>query len=96
MDLNDLQRKLFAQAKLSPPADTVPYAFEKRIMARLEATPRADGWLLWGRALWRGAAACAAVSILLSVWAVWPSTSNEPATLESTVFAAAEQPSEVW
>ena len=95
MDVNDLQRKLFAQAKSVPPADTVPYAFEKRIIARIQAAPPTDGWLLWGRALWRGAAACAAVSILLSVWAVWPSTHSEPATLESTVFAAAEQPSEV-
>ena len=96
MELNDLQRKLFTQARAIPPADTVPYAFEKRIMARLQTAPQSDGWLLWGRALWRGAAACVAVSILLSVWAVWPSSTNEHATLESTVFSAAEQPSEVW
>jgi len=96
MDLNELQRKLFAQARSVPPKDTVPYAFEKRVMARLGTAPARDAWLLWGRALWRGAAASVALSILLSVWSVWSMGDSEPATLESTVFAAAEEPNEVW
>jgi hypothetical protein len=65
-------------------------------MARLQAVAKSDGWLLWGRALWRAAAACVAVSILLSIWSVWPSANREPVTLESAVFAAAEEPNEVW
>lgn len=96
MDFNELQRKLFGQARSVPPSDAVPYAFEKRVMARLQSDPPVDHWLLWGRALWRAAAACVALSVLLSVWSVWSVKETEPATLESAVFAAAEEPSEVW
>jgi hypothetical protein len=96
MDLSQLQRKLFAAARTVLPKDAVPYAFEKRVMARLQDAPMADAWLLWGRALWRAAAACVALSILLSVWSVWPANEAEPVTLESAVFAAAEEPGEVW
>lgn len=95
MDLNELQRKLFSQARSVPPSDAVPYAFEKRVMAGLHGAP-ADGWLLWGRGLWRAAAACVALSLLLSLWSAWPVASKEPVTLESAVFAAAEEPSEAW
>lgn len=98
MDLKELQRKLFAQARLIRPAEAVPYAFEKRVMALIGSAPRKDAWLLWGRALWRSAAACVALSILLSLWSVWPAAEPEraTATLESAVFAAAEEPGEVW
>ena len=95
MDLNELQRKLFGQARSIAPSDAVPYAFEKRVMARLE-NASADTWLLWGRALWRAAAACVALSLLLSLWSAWPAKENEPPTLESAIFAAAEKPNEVW
>jgi len=95
MDLNELQRKLFSQARLVAPSEAVPYAFEKRVMAGLEGAP-ADTWLLWGRALWRAAAACVAVSLLLSLWSAWPVSDKEPATLESAVFAAAEEPGDAW
>ena len=56
MNLDDLQKKLLAAARSHPPVDAVPYAFEKRIMARLGAARNvADGWTFWGRALWRAA-----------------------------------------
>ena len=96
MDLNRLQKNLFAQARSVPTGDQVPYAFEKRVMASLRPAPPADAWLLWGRALWRAAAACVAFSVLLSVWSVWPTNDSEPVTLESAVFAAAEEPGEAW
>ncbi len=95
MDLNELQRKLFAQARSVPSSDAVPYAFEKRVMARLQEAP-ADSWLLWGRGLWRAAAACVGISLLLSLWSAWPVSDKEPVTLESAVFAAAEEPSDAW
>ena len=37
MNLAELERKLIAAARANPPSDRVPYAFEKRIMARLAA-----------------------------------------------------------
>jgi len=95
MDLNELQRKLFAQARSITPSDAVPYAFERRVMARLQDAP-SDTWLLWGRGLWRAAAACVGISLLLSLWSAWPVSDNEPVTLESAVFAAAEEPTDTW
>ena len=57
MNLSELQNKLLDAARRTPPADHVPYAFERRIMARLTAAPRPNEWLAWTRALWFGAAA---------------------------------------
>jgi hypothetical protein len=67
MNLPKLQNKLLAAARQNPPADHVPYAFEKRIMARLIATPKPNEWLAWSRALWFGAAACVAVALVTSI-----------------------------
>lgn len=67
MNLTELQNKLLAAARRNPPDDQVPYAFEKRIMARLAAIPQPSEWLAWSRALWFGAAACVAVALLTSV-----------------------------
>lgn len=96
MDIDRLQKQLFAEARKVPPSDAVPHAFEKRVMARLPGLSPPDPWLLWGRALWRSAAICVALSLLLSVWSMLPTADSEPATLESTVFAAAEEPNETW
>ena len=68
MNLAELERKLIAAARANPPSDRVPYAFEKRIMARLAARPMADDWELWARALWRAAAPCVAIMVLLGAW----------------------------
>jgi len=67
MNLTELQNKLLAAARQNPPDGQVPYAFEKRIMARLTAAPKPNEWLAWSRALWFGAAACVAVAVLTSV-----------------------------
>ncbi len=67
MNLSELQNKLLAAARRNPPDDQVPYAFEKRIMARLTALPKPSEWLAWSRALWYGAAACVAVALITSV-----------------------------
>lgn len=68
MNLSELQNKLLAAARRNAPDGHVPYAFEKRIMARLTAAPKPSEWLAWSRALWLGAAACVAVALLTSVW----------------------------
>jgi hypothetical protein len=68
MNLVDLQNMLLAAARANPPGDHVPHAFEKRIMARLAARPALDTWTLWARALWRGAASCIVIMLLLSAW----------------------------
>ena len=63
MNLAELQKKLIMAARKSAPDDSVPYAFEKRIMARLGKPSQADDWALLARALWCGAVVCMAVVI---------------------------------
>jgi len=67
MNLTELYQKLIAAERSAVPGDRVPYAFEKRIMARLAARTAPDNLLLWGRALWRAAVSCVAVALLLGV-----------------------------
>jgi hypothetical protein len=101
MNLNELQNKLLAAARVQPQSDRVPYAFEKRVMARLASTPNLDPLAWWARALWRGAAACVAVSLLLSIWSVLPlrqdraqgSFSEE---LADTILAATPETDNTW
>ena len=96
MNLAELERKLIAAARANPPSERVPYAFEKRIMARLTARPAVDHWALWGRALWRAAAPCVVVMLLLGAWSIFAPPSNSSATdfpqqLEQTLLAAVDQ-----
>ena len=96
MNLAELERKLMAAARANPPSDRVPYAFEKRIMAHLAARPMSDGWELWGRALWRAAAPCVAIMLLLGAWSLFTPQASAPATdlsqdLEQTLLAAVDQ-----
>ena len=96
MNLAQLERKLIAAARANSPSDRVPYAFEKRIMARLAARPVVDAWELWARALWRAAAPCVAIMLLLGAWSFFTPQSNPPASdlsqqLEQTLLAAVDQ-----
>jgi hypothetical protein len=98
MNLAELQKKLIAAARNNPPSEHVPYAFEKRIMARLKDVPMLDHWALWSRALWKGVAPCVAIMLLLSAWSFFTSTTNAPGSdlsqeFEKTVLAAADQDS---
>ena len=68
MNLDKLQEKVIAIARKNTPSDHVPFAFEKRIMARLADAGIPDGWILWGRALWRAAIPCLLLVLFVSVW----------------------------
>lgn len=109
MDLERLYRELVTVARANTPSDRVPYAFEKRVLARLKTHPALDGWALWARALWRAAAPCVAIMLLLAAWSVFgpvasPSGSGAPAgdisqQLENTLLAAVDQeqaPDSTW
>ena len=67
MNIVELQKKLIAAARLNPPDDRVPYAFEKRIMALIASRAVADHWVFWTRGLWRAAASCVAVAVICGV-----------------------------
>ena len=94
MNLNDLQGKLIAAARAHAPSEKVPYAFEKRIIQRIKDLHAVDTYALWANALWRAAAPCVAIALLLSAWSVLSSTagSSNPdlsQEFENTVLAAA-------
>ena len=108
MELESLRQKLLAAARAQPPADRVPYAFEKRIRARLAQATVPDLPALWARALWRAAAPCVALTLFLGVWA-FVGAQNNPGTsgltdgddfaqhFEQTMLAAVEDPAEeIW
>jgi hypothetical protein len=106
MNLEQLNQKLLAAARCHAPDDRVPFAFEKRIMARLASVPVPDGVALWARALWRAAIPCVAVVVLLGAGSLMVapetpanagiSSSPAPAELsqefENTMLAAVDQP----
>jgi len=98
MDLSNLRKKLIAAAQSNPPGEQVPYAFEKRIMARLVALPRIDEWVWWSRALWRGAAVCTLVALLFSAWSLTAGrdSSSGPVDLEDTVVASLNGADLAW
>jgi hypothetical protein len=96
MNQTELERKLIAAARAQNPSDRVPYAFEKRIMARLAAAPRYDGWSAWAHALPRAAAFCLAVMVSLSAWSYFTASSSSSGSdlsqdFEETVLAAVDQ-----
>jgi hypothetical protein len=94
MDLEKLQQKLMAAAKATPPSDHVPYAFEKRIMARLAAPLTVDVWAVWGRWLWRAVAPCMSVMAALGVWVLAtmqpaePESQNLEQAIENTLLSS--------
>jgi hypothetical protein len=101
MNLAELQKKLLAAARANRPGDHVPYAFEKRVMARLATKPSLDAFAVWNRTLWQAAAPCVAVMLLLGVWTfLAPRTDNSGATLaaelESTLYAPFDNQTEAW
>jgi hypothetical protein len=98
MNLAELQKKLVAAARANPPSDSVPPFFERRIMAQLSAARRLDLATLWARALWRAAAPCVGVMLLLLAWSFFTPTANAPVTdlsqdFENTLLAVADQDS---
>lgn len=96
MNVSDLERKLIAAARAHPPSDAVPYAFEQRIMARLRKAPALDQWGAWAGALWKAAAPCVVIALLLGAWTAFTpsagSASNDLSQqLENTLFVSVTQ-----
>ena len=95
MNLAELQQKLLAAARRTTPSDSVPYAFQTRVMAGLRGCTVPDGWALWANALWRASVPCLAIMLLLSAWSFFASPKPAPGDLsqefENTVLAAANQ-----
>jgi hypothetical protein len=103
MNLDNLQHKLILSARAHPPDDSVPYAFEQRIMARLTEV-RCDLWSMWSALLWRAVAPCLGVMVLAVLVGVFSLTFDSAMgdgegvanDLDSTVLAAVDNPGDAW
>jgi len=100
MNLDQLQNKLLRAARGTSSSDAVPYAFEQRIMHRLTSRQPESAAALWGSALWRGALACVALTMICGVWsyasrpAPADTAANFSQDFQATVFASMNQPGE--
>jgi anti-sigma-K factor RskA len=101
MDVAELQKRLIAAARAARPRDDVPYAFERRILARLADRPLLDNRALWTQTLWRAVAPCLVIVLMLGVWASfqpgdWAAEEGLAADLESAVYAPLNDLSNGW
>ncbi len=101
MDIAELQRRLLAAARANPPSAEVPYCFEKRVMARLAGRPRIDRLAFWETALWRAAAPCVAIMLLVGAWSfISADTGGSPegfeVAFENTVLVPLDNGGEAW
>lgn len=78
-------------ARELPQNERTPWAFEKRIMARIAHGPVADAVSEWTHLLWRAMAPCLGIMLLAAVVSMasmsGDTSSDEAGDLESTVFA---------
>jgi hypothetical protein len=95
MNLDALQTKLMSAAKANPPSSTVPYCFEKRVMANIRGHAPMNIWALWAQPLWRAALSCIAITMLCGVWSLAHLSTNDSGDLsqdfESAVYAGLNQ-----
>lgn len=101
MNSEQRAKQLYEAARLLPPSERVPYAFEKRVMAALARQPLIDPWALWSQLLWRAAAPCVGIMLITGVWAAFSGASisaSEPlaADLERTVWGPLTSLGETW
>ena len=93
MNLSELHRKLIAAARSEAPDTRVPYAFEKRILARLAGQTAVDSRGLWARALWRSALCCVAFMLVVGAGFHFLPPSNPEnlsQAVEQTLLAAVD------
>jgi hypothetical protein len=94
MNLDKLHDKLIAAARASEPSNLVPQGFERRIQNRIRALGVVDNWADWAKALWRAAAPCVGVALVLAAWFMLSapgsaSNSDVSQDFENTVLAGA-------
>ena len=96
MNPAELHRKMIVAARLNPPGDQVPLAFEKRIVALLRERPSLNRGELWAQALWRGAMACLMITVLFGALSFiiprpGPAHDDLSQDFESTMLASVDQ-----
>jgi len=96
MNVEELKKKLIAAARVHPPDDRVPYAFEQRVTALLAGRGEANRWVFLTRGLWRAAISCVAVAVICGAVAFFtPATRDTGNDLsqdfENTLLASVDQ-----
>jgi hypothetical protein len=97
MNLPDLHDKLIRSARLSPPDDRVPYAFEKRITALIKDRVAERNRNSWVHGLWRAALSCVVIAFMCGAWMLFyadrSATSAEDFSqnFENTLLASVDQ-----
>ena len=96
MNLDELRQKLLKTARSAPSSEAVPYAFEKRIAARIRSISAFDTVAQWAGGLWRAAVPCILLAVLLGAWSTWKPSSITPSTdlsqeIDNTLLAGIEQ-----
>lgn len=94
MDPNQLKENLIRLARALPAEERAPYAFEKRVMARLRSRAEVDIWAYWSRALWSAAAPCVAVMLITGAWATLDAEAE--LDLDNAIMAPTEAMGETW
>lgn len=84
-----LRQKLIASARTINPSNHVPYAFEKRVMARLAGREVPDAWAAWGALLWRAVAPCFALMLMACIgsYVVHPTPDDLGSQLDAVLLA---------
>lgn len=99
MDLDRLSEKLLLTAK-TPVDESVPYAFEKRIMAHLRDLPAPvfDPLLFWARSLWKAAPLCLGVCVVVFLLTAGESANSASldVALQNTVMYSTDAFDQVW
>jgi len=88
----DILRKMLTETRQIP-VDHVPYAFENRIMAHIEAAPQVavNLWQQWSQSLMQTAVPCLAVMILVAVLDRPEATDPQPQPAPSAPLSAQPQ-----
>lgn len=95
MNVTELEKRLMDAARADRPSARVPYAFEKRVMARIAALPVVDAWALWARSLWRATVPYAVAVVCLAAWLHFSAEPMAPADqitmdFENAILVAVE------
>jgi len=97
MNLPELHDKLIRTARLRPPDDRVPYAFEKRITALIRDRVAERNRHSWVQGLWRAAISCVAIAFMCGVWMFFaadrPGSNSDDFSqnFENTLLASVDQ-----
>lgn len=98
MNVNLLYGNLIRAARKHPVSDAVPYRFEQRVLARIQALARPDPLAIWGKIFWRAALSSLAVMVLISAWTLLPPSPSTDLSdeIEVTVLAGLNEMHDNW